>query len=88
MIGLIQEIRTFAFWGAKPEAPAPLTGCARDTGPPIPSPGYPAGSMGLQPPKVYTGDPMLGIAQMHKSNAIPVFRKEDAVAVAHMRRKP
>jgi hypothetical protein len=37
-------------------------------------------------PKVYTGDQMLGIATMHKSNSVPVFRKEDAVAISSMRR--
>jgi hypothetical protein len=37
-------------------------------------------------PKVYTGDKMLGIATMHKSNSVPVFRKEDAVAISSMRR--
>jgi hypothetical protein len=37
-------------------------------------------------PKVYTGDKMLGIATMHKSNSVPVFRKEDAVDISRMRR--
>lgn len=37
-------------------------------------------------PKVYTGDKMLGIATMHKSNSVPVFRKEDAVDISKMRR--
>jgi hypothetical protein len=36
--------------------------------------------------KVYTGDKMLGIATMHKSNSVPVFRAEDAVEIARMRR--
>ena len=36
--------------------------------------------------KVYTGGNILGIAQMHKSNAVPVFKAEDAVDIAHMRR--
>ncbi len=36
--------------------------------------------------KVYTGDKMLGIGTMHKSNAVPVFSKEDAVDMAKMRR--
>jgi hypothetical protein len=34
----------------------------------------------------YTGDKLLGIATMHKSNAVPVFRKEDAEDIARMRR--
>lgn len=34
----------------------------------------------------YTGDEMIGIGQLHKSNAIPVFRTEDAKDLARMRR--
>lgn len=34
----------------------------------------------------YTGTKMLGIGQMAKSNAVPIFSKEEAVAVATMRR--
>lgn len=34
----------------------------------------------------YTGDSMIGIGQLHKSNAVPVFRKEDAEDQAKMRR--
>jgi hypothetical protein len=37
-------------------------------------------------PKVYTGDKMLGIATLHKSNAVPVFQAEDAVEISKMRR--
>jgi hypothetical protein len=36
--------------------------------------------------KVYTGSNLLGIATMHKSNMVPVFRKEDAEAISQMRR--
>lgn len=36
--------------------------------------------------KVYTGTAMLGIGQLHKSNAVPVFTQEDAVDIAKMRR--
>lgn len=36
--------------------------------------------------KVYTGSNLLGIATMHKSNMVPVFRKEDAVHISQMRR--
>jgi hypothetical protein len=36
--------------------------------------------------KMYTGDKMLGISQLHKSNAIPVFRQEDIIDIAKMRR--
>jgi len=37
-------------------------------------------------PQQYTGDNMLGIGQLHKSNSVPVFRKEDAEDQAKMRR--
>jgi hypothetical protein len=36
--------------------------------------------------KVYTGDKLLGIATMHKSNMVPVFKAEDAADIANMRR--
>jgi len=36
--------------------------------------------------KVYTGDSIIGIGQLHKSNGIPVFRQEDAIDVSKMRR--
>ena len=37
-------------------------------------------------PKVYTGDKMLGIATLHKSNAVPVFNSKEAVEISKMRR--
>lgn len=36
--------------------------------------------------KVYSGDAIVGISTLHKSNAIPVFSKQEAVDVANMRR--
>jgi hypothetical protein len=36
--------------------------------------------------KVYTGDKMIGIGTLHKSNAVPVFNSEDAVEISRMRR--
>lgn len=36
--------------------------------------------------KQYTGDAMIGIGQMHKSNAVPVFREDEAKDLASMRR--
>lgn len=38
------------------------------------------------PEKVYTGTNIVGIATMHKSNAVPVFSAEDAVEISKMRR--
>lgn len=34
----------------------------------------------------YTGSEILGIGQLHKSNGIPIFRKQDAEDLAKMRR--
>ena len=49
---------------------------SRDTG----------GTATLAPAKVYTGSEMIGIGQLHKSNAIPIFKKSDAEDLAKMRR--
>jgi hypothetical protein len=38
------------------------------------------------PDKVYTGTAIKGIGTMHKSNAVPIFSDEEAVAIATMRR--
>jgi hypothetical protein len=35
---------------------------------------------------IYTGDKVKGIGTMHKSNAVPIFSDEEAVAIATMRR--
>lgn len=40
----------------------------------------------VAPAKVYTGTKVMGIATMHKSNAVPVFSEEEAVAISKMRR--
>ena len=36
--------------------------------------------------KIYTGNEIMGIAQMHKSNAIPIRGKKQAIEIANMRR--
>lgn len=36
--------------------------------------------------KEYTGTAMLGVATLHKSNAVPVFQEQDAVEISRMRR--
>jgi len=36
--------------------------------------------------KVYTGDKLLGISAMHKSNLVPIFSEEHAKDVSNMRR--
>lgn len=54
-------------------------------------PNYPSGdgigvSFAKREPNVYTGDKLMGIATMHKSNMVPVFKQEDAEEIAKMRR--
>lgn len=34
----------------------------------------------------YTGDKMIGIGTLHKSNAVPIFSQEEAIEQAKMRR--
>lgn len=58
----------------------------RGRGPIIPSKGDSAGVAAKPESKVYTGDAMLGIATLHKSNAVPVFSTEEAVDISKMRR--
>lgn len=44
------------------------------------------GNATLAPAKIYTGTKVMGIATMHKSNAVPVFSDEEAVDISRMRR--
>jgi hypothetical protein len=44
------------------------------------------GNATLAPAKVYTGTKIKGIGTMHKSNAVPIFSDEEAIAIANMRR--
>lgn len=37
-------------------------------------------------PKIYTGDKIVGIAAMHKSNLVPVFNEQAAKDISKMRR--
>ena len=55
------------------------------------SPKVPSGDtydsfVGTKREKQYTGDKLMGIAVMHKSNLVPVFKQEDAEDIARMRR--
>ena len=43
-------------------------------------------SMAKKEEKVYTGNEIIGIAQMHKSNDVPIRNKKSAEDVAKMRR--
>lgn len=60
----------------------------RDTGPRIPSlnGGTDMSPATLKPAPVYTGTKIKGIGTMHKSNAVPIFSDEEAVAISNMRR--
>lgn len=58
----------------------------RERTPKLPSRVTPGGEAVVGSKKEYTGSKMLGIGQLHKSNAVPVFRTEDAVDIAKMRR--
>ena len=40
----------------------------------------------LKEPQKYSGTKMIGIATLHKSNAVPVFSEEEIVDISHMRR--
>ncbi len=44
------------------------------------------GNAVLMPIKEYSGVSMLGVAQMHKSNSIPIFSESSIIDVAKMRR--
>lgn len=61
------------------------TPACRET-PKIPSLPFTGGACPLKPNPVYTGTKVKGIGTMHKSNAVPVFSDEEAVAIATMRR--
>ncbi len=47
---------------------------------------FTAGPCTKAPDKVYTGTMIKGIGTMHKSNAVPIFSDEEAVAISKMRR--
>lgn len=84
-------------WGIKEEERKQKRGLAAPTMPKKPepyrreTPHYPSlnsdsGVATKKPVQQYTGDAMIGIGQLHKSNSIPVFSKEDAVDISKMRR--
>lgn len=52
----------------------------------IPSVDTGLGSTAPQPAKVYTGDKMMGIGTMHKSNMVPIFSDQEAKEISTMRR--
>jgi hypothetical protein len=48
--------------------------------------GQDTGVAALKPVQMYSGTEMLGIGQLHKSNAVPIFRQQDAEDISKMRR--
>lgn len=44
------------------------------------------GPLAAKPSPVYTGEKMIGISTMHKSNMVPVFSDSEAKDIARMRR--
>ena len=52
----------------------------------IPSRVTPGGETTKKESKQYTGTKMLGVGQMSKSNAVPVFSEESIIDIARMRR--
>jgi hypothetical protein len=45
-----------------------------------------SGPVSSKPAPKYTGSKMIGVGQLHKSNAVPVFCDQDAIDIARMRR--
>ena len=69
-----------------PKSPLQATTYYRES-PKIPSGDmYDSFSGGSKKEMQYTGDKLMGIATMHKSNMVPVFKQEDAEEIARMRR--
>lgn len=52
----------------------------------IPSLDTGIGSTSKKESMVYSGDAVIGISVLHKSNAVPVFSKEDIIDISKMRR--
>lgn len=52
----------------------------------IPSLPFTGGACTKADMKVYTGDKILGIGTLHKSNAVPIFSSDEAVEISRMRR--
>lgn len=44
------------------------------------------GAVTSKPSQQYTGDKIIGIGTLHKSNAVPVFSNEEAIDISRMRR--
>lgn len=67
-------------------SPVVVSGIMRRETPNYPSLDTFTGSTAPVERKVYTGDKIVGIAAMHKSNLVPIFNDDAAKDVASMRR--
>ncbi|NBV28931.1 hypothetical protein EBS02_07960 [bacterium] len=67
-------------------SPVVVSGIVRREVPHYPSLNTFSGSTAPAEKKVYTGDKIVGIAAMHKSNLVPIFNDDAAKDVASMRR--
>jgi hypothetical protein len=65
----------------------PTVALRRDTGPRIPSldTGH-TGAVTVKQTPQYTGNKIVGIGTMHKSNAVPIFSDQEAKDISSMRR--
>lgn len=70
----------------KASAPTSSSKPYRRETPFVPSLGSHQGDCTRKQQQTYTGNAMMGIATLHKSNAVPVFSQEDAVEISRMRR--
>ena len=82
---LLKKYETKVSSPSKPKQFVPPKSFVRET-PNIPSvdTGFHDCSKKQQP--TYTGNKMIGIGTLHKSNAVPIFSEEDAVEISRMRR--
>ena len=67
---------------AEPLAYSLSAPAGRSTSNHIPSRNTGGGVAAAAPAKVYTGEECIGIGQLHKSNGVPIFRKQDAEDLA------
>lgn len=65
-------------------APAPYRRSSTQNIPSLPS--THVGAVSSRPSQQYTGDKIVGIGTLHKSNAVPVFSNEEAIELSKMRR--
>jgi hypothetical protein len=71
---------------SKSDSFVPASPVRRDTGVVPQSLQTLGGDTNVRPSPQYTGNAVVGIATLHKSNQVPVFSKQEAVEVARMRR--